>query len=118
MRLRRPRRTTAAPLLAVLVLVASWGSKPGAMLVVVSAMFLVAAVLGRCITPSSSRTAWGSRSDRSCLPGRATIQEGGVHLVLLRAFLVLAVATPGSRVAGVAHRGLSVPDPDLLSVAA
>jgi len=45
MSLRPPRWTTAAPLLAVLVLVASWGSKPGTLLVAVIAVFLVGAVL-------------------------------------------------------------------------
>lgn len=45
MTLTRPRWTTAAPLLAVLVLAASWGSKPGTLLVVVIALFLAAAVL-------------------------------------------------------------------------
>jgi hypothetical protein len=60
------RWTVVTPALALLTLIATWGSEPATLVLVVVGAFLAGSVL-------------------------AAVQEGGVHLVLFGAFAFLAV---------------------------
>jgi Ca2+:H+ antiporter len=139
----RSNWTLLAPPAALIVLVATWGSHPSALVLALAAVFLAGAVLsavhhaevvvrnaragriqtsfnlalgsaiasiGLTIPAIALASVWidgplilglgstqivllvitGLVGALTVLPGRATLQEGGVHLVLFAAFLFLA----------------------------
>ena len=69
-RLSTSRWTTVVPVVAAVLTAATWGSKPGTIVLVIAGAFLAAACWPRSTTPRSSPTASASRSARSCSPSR------------------------------------------------
>jgi Ca2+:H+ antiporter len=80
------RWTVLVPLLALIPLALTWGTHPSTPVVVIVGLFLAGSVLAA--VHHAITIAVGTLT---VVPGRATLQQGGVHLVLFGAFVFLAV---------------------------